>query len=212
MPPPYPRFDKLPEDKQAAILTAAREEFLERGYDDASLNQIIAAAGISKGSFYYYFEDKADLFVAVVDDLLDFDALIEGSGLLASANRASFWGAMDQMVEASFEVVEQRPELIRIGQVMHRMPESARGSGAMVEFFEGVAARVSAILAHGQKVGAIRDDMPLELMTQLWMNVDRTFDNWALEFWDEADEATRRVMTGVAMGIFRRIFAPDDKQ
>jgi len=55
------RFEKLSDDKKERILTAAREEFARVPYEEASINQIIKNAGISRGSFYTYFEDKNDL-------------------------------------------------------------------------------------------------------------------------------------------------------
>ncbi len=55
------RFEKLSDDKKKRILTAAREEFARVPYEEASINQIIKNAGISRGSFYTYFEDKNDL-------------------------------------------------------------------------------------------------------------------------------------------------------
>ncbi len=64
------RFDKLEPKKQEAILTAAAAEFAERGFGAASLNRIIKRARTSKGSLYYYFNDKADLFATVVERAL----------------------------------------------------------------------------------------------------------------------------------------------
>lgn len=52
------RFEKLSKDKRQRILDAAREEFSRVSYEEASINQIIKNAGISRGSFYTYFEDK----------------------------------------------------------------------------------------------------------------------------------------------------------
>lgn len=52
--------------KKRAIAEAAWRLFAERGYDDASVNAIIAAAGISKGTFYHYFSSKEEVLDAVV--------------------------------------------------------------------------------------------------------------------------------------------------
>jgi AcrR family transcriptional regulator len=48
-----PRFAKLPQTQRDAILRAALDEFAAHGFHDASLNRVIEAAGISKGSMYY---------------------------------------------------------------------------------------------------------------------------------------------------------------
>ena len=59
------RFAKLPPAQQQAILRAALDEFAAHGFHDASLNRVIDAAGISKGSMYYYFDGKEDLYTHV---------------------------------------------------------------------------------------------------------------------------------------------------
>ena len=48
------------------ILDAARAEFSDKGFRDASLRAIVKAAGVSTGSFYWHYENKEQLFEAVV--------------------------------------------------------------------------------------------------------------------------------------------------
>lgn len=45
-----------------ALMEASLHEFSETPYDQASLNRIIRNAGVSKGSFYYHFQNKEDLY------------------------------------------------------------------------------------------------------------------------------------------------------
>ncbi len=59
---PKQTFFNLPVDKQAVICEAALEEFAAYPFRHASVNRIVRRAGIAKGSFYQYFEDKTDLF------------------------------------------------------------------------------------------------------------------------------------------------------
>ncbi|MEH7383494.1 TetR family transcriptional regulator [Bacillus sp. JJ1533] len=55
-------FFNLPEDKKQTLLEAAKKEFSNVPLFDASISNIIKSAGISRGSFYQYFEDKEDAF------------------------------------------------------------------------------------------------------------------------------------------------------
>jgi len=57
-----------PEDsaKRQQILAGARQVFLEHGFDAASMNDIVRAAGVSKGTVYAYFPSKEKLFEAMV--------------------------------------------------------------------------------------------------------------------------------------------------
>ena len=52
--------------KRKQILAGAREVFLEKGFDAASMNDIARVAGVSKGTLYVYFENKEQLFVELI--------------------------------------------------------------------------------------------------------------------------------------------------
>ena len=65
-PIPRPNAPGRPKDlgKRAAILDAAKRLFVEQGYDGVSMDQIAAAAGVSKLTVYSHFGDKETLFAA----------------------------------------------------------------------------------------------------------------------------------------------------
>jgi len=52
------------------LMTAALEEFSRRGFESASLNAILARAGMSKGQFYHHFDSKQALYLWLVDLLI----------------------------------------------------------------------------------------------------------------------------------------------
>jgi AcrR family transcriptional regulator len=52
--------------KRRQIVEGARQVFLTRGFDAASMADIAKAAGVSKGTLYVYFKDKDELFAAIV--------------------------------------------------------------------------------------------------------------------------------------------------
>jgi AcrR family transcriptional regulator len=64
---PKQTFLNLPEEKRQCITNAAIDEFAEFGFEASSINRIVANSGISKGSFYQYFEDKMDVFKYLID-------------------------------------------------------------------------------------------------------------------------------------------------
>ena len=68
---PTERFYKLPEEKKKAIRDAAMEECIRVPFEKVSINKIIQNAGISRGRFYTYFEDKRDLVRYIFSDTAD---------------------------------------------------------------------------------------------------------------------------------------------
>ncbi len=64
---PKETFFNLPDEKRERITAIAIEEFGSNDYAEVSISRIVARAGIAKGSFYQYFEDKEDLYVYLLD-------------------------------------------------------------------------------------------------------------------------------------------------
>jgi AcrR family transcriptional regulator len=57
-------------ERRAQILAKAREVFARLGYHAATVDDIVLAAGIARGTFYLYFEDKRAVFAELVDRFL----------------------------------------------------------------------------------------------------------------------------------------------
>lgn len=61
-----PRWERRKESRPSELVDAALELFVERGYAATRLEEVASRAGVSKGTLYLYFENKEDLFKAVV--------------------------------------------------------------------------------------------------------------------------------------------------
>ena len=68
---PSSTFLNLPAEKQEKLLEAATREFSHKPFNEASINQIIKEAGIPRGSFYMYFQDKEDLLRYLLKGYVD---------------------------------------------------------------------------------------------------------------------------------------------
>ncbi len=62
------KHDKETREK---LIESAKAEFTEKGYNKASLRSICSNAGLTTGALYFFFEDKADLFRAIVGKPVD---------------------------------------------------------------------------------------------------------------------------------------------
>ncbi|OPJ62379.1 TetR/AcrR family transcriptional regulator [Clostridium oryzae] len=65
-------FEKLSEEKKKKIIDACINEFSKNGYINASTNNIVLNAGISKGTLFNYFENKRNLYLYILDYAIDF--------------------------------------------------------------------------------------------------------------------------------------------
>lgn len=58
-------------EREKDLVQAALKEFTEKGYEQASINQIIQQSGMSKGTFYYHFLGKEELFFYLIQKVAD---------------------------------------------------------------------------------------------------------------------------------------------
>jgi AcrR family transcriptional regulator len=60
-----------PPSRRADLVGAARTLFADKGYHETTVEDITRAAGVAKGTFYLYFDEKRQIFLAIIRDLLD---------------------------------------------------------------------------------------------------------------------------------------------
>jgi len=65
-----PRWRRRKESRPSENPTAALDTFVERGYESARLEDIARRAGCTKGTIFLYYESKAELFKAVIRDVM----------------------------------------------------------------------------------------------------------------------------------------------
>ena len=72
---PYRSTDRTRQKKDAkrtAMMQAAVRVFADKGYQSATIRDIVDAAGVAVGTFYFYFPDKETLFVYLYDETAEF--------------------------------------------------------------------------------------------------------------------------------------------
>lgn len=69
---PTATFFRLPEEKRKRLIEACWAELTRVRFTDVSINRIIMAARIPRGSFYQYFEDKEDLIRYLLEDMREY--------------------------------------------------------------------------------------------------------------------------------------------
>ena len=97
--------------RRAQLLKAARKVFRAKGYDGASVSEIVREAGVAQGTFYLYFPSKKDAAVSLRDGLMETMALAVTS---AVESRTSFGDRLESLIAVSFRVARQNADLFRL--------------------------------------------------------------------------------------------------
>ena len=159
---PRQTFFNLAEPKRARLMDALKAEFAARPYARASVDRVIAAAGVSKGSFYQYFENKDDAYAHLVRELMSARVGLTG----APAPDAPFEEVLAAIVRGSHDFHLRDP----LGwAVLARA--LADDAPPVLESDQSVSGGVHrwavAAIAAGQASGELRGDVDAE--TAAWM-------------------------------------------
>lgn len=109
-------FNNLSSEKKKRIFDAAVEEFSNKLFNDASINQIIKKAEIPKGSFYQYFDGKEDLYLYMMGKIEDEKREITHS--ISFDQDADVFEIGMQKMKAAYEWGKLKPDYGRIGILM----------------------------------------------------------------------------------------------
>jgi AcrR family transcriptional regulator len=189
---PFSRFAKMPNEKRERLMTIAAQEFAARGFEAASLNRILEEAQIGKSSAYYYFEDKADLFVTVVNYCLDRLQLAPASEALNSLTVETFWPAIDELHDKPLLHAQQQPWLFGAVRAAERLSPESLQREPLAQLARSLAkylmTGIGTTIIRGQELGLIRTDLPNELLIAWFRAIDGATDDWLLAHLDQLNQ------------------------
>lgn len=179
------------------VLDAARSLFAERGYEPATIRDIAKGAGMSTGAVFANFQDKAELFEAVLtEDMAGLaDVMLNGAGdgstrdRLVNALTAGYHGSIDQL--PLFQAIVARSWFQPVAAETRQRAAT-----------QGLTDVISDILRAGIGAGEIKQDADVALLTELtWdaylSNYRRAaYDGWTVD--QLADHIGRQVDTLLA--------------
>jgi AcrR family transcriptional regulator len=202
-----PRFAKLAPAQQQAITTAALDEFAARGFHAASLNRVIEAAGISKGSMYYYFDGKEALYAHVVRvALARFFAGLAPFPIPGEGEPDGFWTTLTAHAVRLMTALAASPQLAALLRGWVAVAANPALQPAQREMEQAVVPWLEQALAAGQAIGAVRTDLPAGLLIAVVAGMGQAMDVWLLT--QQPDTAELPRLVDVLIGMIRRALEP----
>src|SRR5436190_6193221 len=98
-------------DRRTQLLSAARAVFAKKGYEDATVSEIVTRAGVAQGTFYLYFPGKEALAGAFAEILSERFAELAAE---KTARSRSFDAALVRVFESAYEVAQEHREVFMI--------------------------------------------------------------------------------------------------
>lgn len=164
---PTSTWERLPDERRAAVVQAAVEEFTAKGYASGSLNVIARNAGVAKGSLFQYFVDKADLYTHLADLACENIRAAMVHELVTIDWGAGYWRGMREMLyrwEAYFH--EHPDELAVTTTIMLQSQQVERTAmyNIVSGYYVGV---IGPVLQAGVEMGAIDPAADLDAATAI---------------------------------------------
>ncbi len=142
-------------ERRKELLRAARDVFATKGYHDAKVDDIVAAAKVAKGTFYLYFPDKRSVFSELVDLL--FQRL--GAAILKVDTKADVEAQVKHNIRAIVAVLLDDPALTRI-LLSYAAGLDPAFEAKIRSFYDGVRMLLEQSLAEGQRLGIVGEGDP----------------------------------------------------
>src|SRR5262249_837088 len=204
---PFSRFEKLAREKRERLLEVAAQEFASRGFEQASLNQILEAAQMGKGSAYYYFEDKADLFCAVIEHACERLHLDELAIDFAELSAETFWSTVATLRREPLLRALERPWLFWVLSVPAQLSPALMQREPLARLSQQVTTLVKQLIKRGQDLGVVRTDLPDELLCAWLFALDQASDQWMMNHWQHLDPDAVAFLSDQTVAALSRAFA-----
>lgn len=140
-------------DARERILRAARRLLAEQSYDEVSVPEIVAAAGVAQGTFYLYFESKAALILALATDI---QGAIEARIAACLADEPPVVELIKRLIDAGAAVCGDHADILPfLGSEALLFGASRKAE----ELREPYLARLESLIRRDQRAGLIRPDL-----------------------------------------------------
>jgi len=147
-----------PERTRECLLQAASREIYRSGFQSASVDTILAVAGVTKGALYYHFDSKEALGHAVVDEVIA--TCVRGKWVRPLQNGTD---PIDALIGA-VQGIPVRPADVRGGCQLNNLAQEMSSLDAgfrkrLAIIFDAWREAVASVLREGQAHGSVRRDV-----------------------------------------------------
>ena len=205
---PFSRLEKLSPEKRERLFEVAAQEFASRGFEQASLNRILDQAQMGKGSAYYYFEDKADLFCTVIAYASERLHLADLSVDLTTLTAETFWPTFARLHREPLLRSFEQPWLFRVLRAPARLSPTLWEREPLARLWQQFNTLVMQLIKRGQELGVIRADLPDDLLSTWIFALDQASDQWLMSHWEQMDRQACAAFSGTTVAALSQALAP----
>lgn len=163
---PKDTFYNLSSEKRERIVEVALKEFEDNSFDQASTNRIIEQSGISKGSFYQYFDDKKDLYKYLIQLIVEAKMKYITPAMQNPFNH-DFFEVIHDMNEAGLRFAHDQPRYLKIGTRLLNDKNHSLYKEIIEENQDRAFELYSALVKNAVDRGELRDDIDVDFTARI---------------------------------------------
>jgi AcrR family transcriptional regulator len=201
------RFLRLPLEQRTSLLEIAATVFAEEGYEGTSYNELLQKVGMGKSQAYYYFADKADFFITAIAAVYE-DFYSKCAELPEPACAEEFWQQMEQLHLMGFRYQVENPIAAQLSLAALRSPVRFQLADALMNQQGTSRSQYQYWIRLGQRLGAVRDDLPENLLVEMSLNQSLFVDEWFAAHHAQACLSEMKQLAADFTGISQRMLKP----
>ncbi len=149
-----PAAKRDPAHSRRRLLAAARDVFSRKGLGGARVDEIAALSGVNKQLVYYYFGNKKDLYLAVLEKMYE---EIREQELKLDLDHLEPIGAMEKLVEFTFDYFTKNPHFVPLlGDENLHKAQHLKTSKVIAQLHSPLVETIRTTLARGEASGVFR--------------------------------------------------------
>lgn len=183
------------------LLRAGIKVIADEGYAGASLRKVAKEAGHTTGAISYYFADKEELVVAIIEYMFDdFDAMLDSEEAAADHR-----GQLKRWIEMNSD----SSGWLASFQLLARARHEPRFAAIYQERYARFRERLTAIIAKQQTSGEVRDDIPAGLLAD---HLGSIADGWMMLLPIEANRFTPERVDALTAAVVQLLRPPSTQR
>jgi len=178
------RIVKEPDVRKNEILDAAEKLFTVKGYELATVNDILSAVKIAKGTFYYYYKSKEDVLDALVERHVSF-RVDKAENIINSA-----LPVVQKLLAVILAQKPQNEDQKNFNLVLHEKENSKMHEKSLTQSILRICPCLAKVIIEGNETGIFNAPFPLESAEILLAAAIVIFDD-SLFNWTNAETTTK---------------------
>jgi AcrR family transcriptional regulator len=189
------RVTKKPEERRREIVLASRDLFLNKGYEKTTMQDVMQALNIAKGTTYYYFKSKEELLEAVIEEMV--------SAHMTAIEQACSECRGDALTKMRVLAAAGRVDQEEMLNQLHRPDNTLLHLRLLALTLSKLAPLYASLIEQGCKEGIFHTEHPLECAEVLLAGIQFVTDT-GIYPWKKQDlERRAGALPGLMAGLLQ---------